>query len=629
MGAIHPGFFAAGISGVESTARAWHAIFMTTLRSLGVLLTFTAAATLARAANAGFDTWADDFAARWVRQNPNAATAAQYFSGAEQDALDRQLNLTGVYTDTLGLRAAQANATLAREGLAALDKFPAGTLSSRQRTSAAIIRWTLEDAVSGAKFAQNRFIFDQFNGLHLGLVSFLTGTHPIRNRRDIENYLARLALVAPRIDEGIADAKAAAAAGVLPPRFVIERVLRQLDGFLADPAAKNPLVETLGERIDQLKGAIGAEDRAKLLAAAEAEVRTTVLPAYGRVRALLAAQLPAATDDAGAWRLPHGAEYYTSNLASLTTTAKTPEEIHALGLREVARIEGDMDAILRQLGYRDGTLQSRIEQLNAKINPPPEPDPRPALLAKVTEVVRDAERRSAEVFDLRPKAPVIVRREPAFSEGSAAAHYANPAPDGSQPGTYWLPLADLGPRVTWLGTGLKSTAYHEAIPGHHFQLALQQESTDLPRYLKLGIFGFNSAYVEGWALYAERLADENGWYEGDLPGRLGFLQLQLLRARRLVADTGIHSMKWTRQQAIDYGFTPQEIERYCVWPGQACAYMIGQLRILELREKAKAALGPKFSLKEFHNLVLGGGSMPLEVLGQEVDRWIAEGNARP
>jgi uncharacterized protein (DUF885 family) len=312
----------------------------------------------------------------------------------------------------------------------------------------------------------------------------------------------------------------------------------------------------------------------------------------------------------------------------MTTTKKTPAEIHAIGLREVARIQGEMEKILAELGYKDGTLQSRIEQVNAKLNPPADPDPRPALLAQVTAVVRDAEKRSAAVFDLRPKAPITVIREPAFSEGSAAAHYSDPAPDGSTPGIYWLPLADIGPRCTWLGTGLKSTAHHEGIPGHHFQLALQQESADLPRYLKSGIFGFNSAYVEGWALYAERLADENGWYEGDLPGRLGFLNMQLFRARRLVVDTGLHAMKWTRQQVIDYGFTPTETERYIVWPGQACSYMIGQLRILELREKAKAELGAKFSIKEFHNLVLGGGSMPLEVLSQETDRWIAEVKAR-
>ncbi len=597
-------------------------------RLLATLFTFTAAAALAHATNAAFDTWADDFAARYVRQNPQLATRSQYFSGAEQDALDRQLTLSGSYGGTIGVKASQEAAALAREGLAGLNKFPEASLSPQQRTSAAIIRWTLEDDIHGAEFAQDRFVFDQFSGLHLGLVQFLTSSHPIRNQRDIENYLVRLALVGARLDDGIAEAKSAAAAGVLPPRFVVERVLGQLDGFLADPANKNPFVQTLDERIGKLGTAISAEDRAKFVAAAEQEVRASVLPAFGRVRALLAAQLPATNDDAGAWRLPRGAEYYANNLASMTTTQMTPAEIHAIGLREVARIQGEMEKILTQLGYTEGTLQSRIEKVNAKVNPPLEPDPRAEILAHVLAVVQDAEKRSAAVFDLRPKAPVTVLREPAFSEASAAAHYTDPAPDGSTPGIYWLPLADLGPRCTWLGTGLKSTAYHEAIPGHHFQLAIQQEKTDLPRYLKSGIFGFNSAYVEGWALYAERLADENGWYDGDLPGRLGFLNMQLFRARRLVVDTGLHAMKWTRQQVIDYGFTPTETERYIVWPGQACSYMIGQLRILELREKAKKELGAKFSIKEFHNLVLGGGSMPLEVLGQEVDRWIAAVQAR-
>jgi len=599
-------------------------------RRLLVLLSALCLLTLPalRAVEAGFDAWADDFSVRWVRLNPQLATRAQYFSGAEQDALDRQLTLSGSFGGTIGVREAEVAAALAREGLVELNKFPAASLTPRQRTSAAIIRWTLDDTINEAKFAVNRFVFDQFNGLHLGLVQFLTSSHPIRNRRDVENYLARLALVGPRLDDGIAEAKSAAAAGVLPPRFILERVLGQLDGFLADPAAKNPFVQTLDERIAKLGTAITAEDRAKFVAAAEQEVRASVLPAFGRVRALLAAQLPAATDVAGAWNLPRGEAYYANNLASMTTTQMTPAEIHAVGLREVARIEGEMEQIFAQLGYKEGSIQSRLEQLNAKLSPPANPDPRPALLAQVLAVVRDAEKRSEAVFDLRPKAPVTVLREPAFSESSAAAHYSDPAPDGSAPGIYWLPLADLSPRVTWLGTGLKSTAYHEAIPGHHFQLALQQETTALPRYLKLGIFGFNSAYIEGWALYAERLADENGWYEGDLPGRLGFLNMQLFRARRLVVDTGLHAMKWTRQQVIDYGFTPTETERYIVWPGQACSYMVGQLSILAMRDKAKAALGPKFSIKEFHNLVLSGGSMPLKVLAGEVDAWVAAGKAQ-
>ena len=575
------------------------------------------AAPVLRAADPAFDTWSEAFAADWVRANPQAATYAQYFSGAEQDALDRQLTLD------VGLKAAEETAVLARRGLAELKQFDHADLSPTQRTSAAVIRWTLQHAVDDAPYAGHQFIFEQIGGFHLGLVSFLTSTHPIRNERDAENYLARLAQVGARLDEGITEARAAAADGIVPPRFVLERVIGQLDGFAAGPAEQNPFVATFDERLAALGTAVSAETRAKLVAAARKEVVASVLPAYHRVRDLMAAQLPLSNDDAGVWRLPRGGEAYAHALAASTTTALTPDEIHALGLREVARIEGEMDAILRQLGYATGSVEERVKQVNITLQLPATPDPRPVLFAQVSEVVKDAERRSAAAFDLRPVAPVIVKREPAFSEASAAAHYSSPAPDGSRPGIYWLPLADIGPTVTWLGVGLKSTAYHEAIPGHHFQITIQQEAKDLPRYRKMGIFGSNSAYIEGWALYAERLANENGWYDGDLPGQLGFLKLQLFRARRLVADTGIHTQHWTRQQVIDYGFTPTEAERYIVWPGQACSYMVGQLSILAMREKAKAALGDKFSIKEFHNVVLRGGSLPLDVLAGEVDAWVA------
>lgn len=589
---------------------------------------FAFAALFARAADPAFDHWADGFAADWVRFNPQLATRTQYFSGAEQDALDRQLTLANGGGKTVGMKAAKAQAALASRGLEELKRFSAASLSPAQRTSAAVIKWTFEQAVGKVQFAQHQFVYEQIGGYHLGLVSFLTSMHPIRNARDAENYLARLAQVGARIDEGIAEAQVAAANGIIPPRFVVQRVMDQVDGFVADAPAKNPFASTLGQRLAELGAAVSAEARAKFVAAAEKEVSATVLPAYRRLRDLMAAQLPKANDDAGVWRLPHGAEAYTYALAANTTTSLTAVEIHAIGLREVARIDAEMDGILRKLGFNEGSVAARVEQVNKSLALPAEPDPRPSLLAKVQEVVKDAERRSVAAFDLRPVAPVVVKREPAFSEASSAAHYTNPAPDGSAPGVYWLPLADLGPKVTWLGVGLKSTAYHEAIPGHHFQITIQQKSKELPRYRKLGIFGDNNAYIEGWALYSERLADENGWYEGDLPGRLGYLQLQIFRARRLVADTGMHAKRWTRQQVIDYGFTPQEAERYSVWPGQACSYMVGQLRILELREKAKAALGAKFSIKEFHNVVLRGGSLPLDVLAQEIEAWVAASKAR-
>ena len=570
------------------------------------------------ASSPDFDGWADGFAEEWMRASPQLATRSQYFSGAEQESLDRQLSMIGEWDWTFGSKALADRAAQARRGLEALDRFNTASLTPQQRTSAAVIRWSLEDVVRVAEFPHYRYVFDQFNGFQLDLINALTQSHPIRRARDVENYLARLSLVAGRVDEAIAEARAAQAAGVLPPRVIIQRMIEQLDGFLKTPARENVFVTTLGTRISSMKEPVSDDVRASSMSAAEKTVGEAIIPAYQRIRAMLQEQLPKATDDAGVWRLPRGAEYYAAQLATYTNTRLTADEIHAIGLREVARIEGEMDAILRQLGYANGTVKERYRQLEAAVQPKGAGDPRPQILADAEKWVRDAEKRAALVFDKTPRAPVEVRREPAFSEKTAAAHYSDPASDGSRPGIYYLPL----PGPPYELVRMRSLAYHEAVPGHHFQIAMQQEA-DLPRYRRLLVFGGSSAFIEGWGLYAERLADENNWYEGDPHGRLGFLQMQLLRARRLVVDTGIHAKRWTRQQVIDYGITPQEADRYIAWPGQACAYMIGQLRIIELREQARMALGDRFSIKAYHNLVLETGSVPLEVLGQEVDRWIA------
>jgi uncharacterized protein (DUF885 family) len=298
--------------------------------------------------------------------------------------------------------------------------------------------------------------------------------------------------------------------------------------------------------------------------------------------------------------------------------------VHALGLREVARIEAEMERVLRRLGRTEGTVDERLRALHAELQPPREPDPRPALLARYAEIVRDAERRSATLFGLTPRAPVEVRRVPALTERTVSAHYTTPAPDGSRPGVFWVPL----PGPSFPTIGMRTLGYHEAVPGHHFQLAIQQETTTLPRWRQRRVFGGGSAHSEGWALYAERLAIEQGWYEGDDLGLLGAWDAQRFRARRLVVDTGLHAKRWTRQQAIDYGIPAREVERYVVNPGQACAYMVGMLRIVELREQARAALGERFELKAFHDLVLRTGSVPLDVLAEVAERWIAGGGGR-
>ncbi len=567
-----------------------------------------------------FDRWSERFAAEWVRGNPLLATRAQYFSGAEQDALDRRLALATPYGWPIGERMAREQATLARRGLNELMAFSPDDLVGPQLASAATIDWSLRNAVANAGFARQRFVFTQFFGLNVTLALALTTGHPLRTARDAENYLARLCALPRALDDGIAEAQAAADAGIVPPAFILDRTIEQIDTFLAPGAERGPLVSALAAGVAALAGADPAPP-ADLIERAVVEVRERVLPAYARVRALLAEQRRIAGDAAGAWALPDGDAYYARALASETGTHLSAQEIHAIGLREVARIEEEMDALLRGLGHTQGSVSERVRAVNATLAVPEGNGARVHLIAAVQAIVDDAARRAPAAFNLVPAAPIEVRREPALSEKGMAAHYTTPSADGAQPGVYWLPLPDLNPNAPWLGCGLKTTAYHEAIPGHHFQLALELESRTLPYFRKRGAFGYNAAFNEGWALYAERLADESGWYEGDPVGRLGFLQAQLFRARRLVVDTGLHALRWTRAQAIAYGIVPTEVDRYVTWPGQACSYAIGQLRILELRERTKARLGARFSLKAFHDFLLDGGTLPLDVLARELDCW--------
>jgi uncharacterized protein (DUF885 family) len=584
---------------------------------LSLCLAFASPA--ARADDPIFDLWVDALTTEAMRADPTGATRVQYFTGTEQDAADRQLT-----PNTKAYR--EQRLAVARRALEELARFNRAKFSPQQRISARIIEWDLNERLKAEPFQDHNFVFNQFWGLHTNLVNFLSQTHPIRNRRDIENYLARLELVAGQIDEGVAQARAAAARGFLMPDFITAAAIGQFDRFLAGDAAKNILVASLETRAAAL-ASVSPEDRSAFIASAEKIVRTAIIPAYTRARTLLQEQLPETSDRAGLGWLPDGEQAYATRLGFYTTTDLTAAQIHEIGLREVERIEAEMDRLFRQLGYAEGSIVARCTKLNQDLQPPADPAPRPALIQRYQEILDDSVRRTPEFFDLQPKAPCEVKREPLFTEKTAAAHYSVPARDGSRPGIFWAPLP--GPLFRMLN--MRTLTYHEAIPGHHYQLALMQEMTDLPRFRQDRIFGANSANPEGWALYAEQLAVEAGWYEGDIPGRIGQLEAELARARRLVIDTGIHAMKWTRQQAIDYGLpgmnAATEVDRYTVIPGQACAYKIGQLKILELRAKAKAALGGKFSIKEFHNVVLRAGVVPLSVLEQVIDEWIAAAKA--
>ena len=559
-----------------------------------------------------FDAWSDRFAQDWVRLSPQFATSTQYFSGAEQARLDRELT---------PLTAAQRKKSveMAREGLKRLDGFKSRPLNQTQKISAAVMRWSLQNVIANEPFEDHAFVFSQFSGPHIGLVNFMTNTHPMRNAADVDSYLARLDQVGTRIDEALVRAKGAAAKQLIPPRFILERAQFQVDHFLKPSAAENVLVTSLAARSADLQD-LTPQARSAAVERARAIVEQKIRPAYVRVQAFMAELHPKTGDVAGISRLPNGEAAYKRAIENFTGTDLTADEIHRIGLREVARIEAEMDKHLRSLGLVEGNIETRMKQLDARFQPKGEGDPRPAIIASYNEMVRDAERRSAPLFNLKPRAPVDVRRVPPLTEPSAAAHYTLPAPDGTRPGIFWVPLR--GPTFDMIR--MRSLAYHEAVPGHHFQLAIQQEMTDLPKFRSQRIFSGGSAHSEGWALYTERLAVEQGWYEGDVPGLLGALGSELFRARRLVVDTGLHTKGWTRQQAIDYGIGAQEVERYIAWPGQANAYMIGMLRVLELRENAKKQLGEKFSLAQFHDMVLGAGSVPLDVLAELVDNWIAQ-----
>ncbi|MDP1647399.1 MAG: DUF885 domain-containing protein [Rubrivivax sp.] len=560
-------------------------------------------------AASSFDLWGEAFAAQWMRLSPERSTAAQYFTGAEQDELDGQLSPPE-------LERRQRQRALASEGLAQIDIFTAGTLTPSQQIDAATMRWSLQRSLAGMPFEDHGFAFNQLNGLQVNAVNFLTQTHPMRRPGDVQTYLARLRQLPARLDDTVARARRSAERGLLPPRFVLERARTQVEQFLAPAAADNLFVSALAERTASMASLDGAQ-RQQALMQAQVLVAEQVRPAYQRVLDLLNALHPRTNGDAGLWRLPDGAAAYQQALASNTTTALTADEIHAMGLRELARIEAEMDRVLTGLGRIEGSVSQRMRTLSAESQLPAEPDPRPMILARYDEYIRAAERRAAPLFKLKPTAPVEVRRVPALIERTASAYYTTPAPDGSRPGIFWVPL----PGPVFNVMGMRSLAVHEAVPGHHFQLALQQEQLDLPRWRQLRVFSGGSAHSEGWALYAERLAIDEGWYEGDPHSLLGALGAQLFRARRLVVDTGLHAKRWTRQQSIDYGIEASEVERYVANPGQATAYMVGMLRILALREEARTTMGARFSLPGFHDIVLRAGSVPLDVLGDLVRRW--------
>jgi uncharacterized protein (DUF885 family) len=565
------------------------------------------------APQASIDDFFREFTDEWVRRDPNLAVQAQYFEGDEQDRLSREL--TPVTREH-----SLARIRFAEEGLARLAQFEREALTPSQRVSADVMEWQLQSLVDGEAFVDYDFPLEQMGGVNVNLPNELIIAHAIRTERDAENYVARLGQVDERMAEAVAESEHQASRGILPPRFILDATIAQMGRFIEPPPAESPLVTELAQKMHAVDDEIDAAQRDTLLAEAAAVVEREVYPAWRAAIGVLEAQRPAATDAAGLGRFERGEALYAQRLRAFTTTDLTAAEIHAIGLAEVARLEAEMDVLFKELGYTEGTIAEREAELNLALRYPPTPEGRARIMADIDAILADALVRTNASFDVRPELPVIAQPYPEFRWANAAASYSPPPADGSRPGIFQMPLRPN--RMTTFG--LRNLVYHETVPGHHFQIALATENTDLPAFRRIRAFGNLSGSSEGWGLYAERFAAEDGWYEGDTAGLLGQLSGSLWRARRLVVDTGLHAMGWTRQQGIDYGIEASEVERYIVTPGQACAYMIGQLKLIDLRDRARSALSDRFSIREFHNVVLGLGIVPLAVLEREVDRYISE-----
>lgn len=551
------------------------------------------------------------FTDRWMEVNPNSAIGSAYFTGEKQNAMETQLTpLTREYEMSM--------VELAEEGLAELERLDLSEATETQRLSAATMKWQLEMRVASAPHLDyNLFPLRQFFGAPDSLVSNFTISHPFQDAQDVENYVERLRLVDTRMQEATFDMRARAEKDIHPPTFIITATIENMQGFITNAPEDNPYISTLMAKSADVAGLEPAV-RERLIAEATRIVADEIYPAWQAGIAQLESQLPRSTNEAGVSRFPIGDEVYAHQLRVYTTTELSADEIHQIGLDEVARIEGEMVELFNQIGITEGAITERVEALKARLAYPVSDEGRDALMTDLQNMLDDAVVRSSALFDIVPRSPVIVQPYPEFMWPSAAASYSVPPLDGSRPGIFQMPLRPN--ELTGFAT--RSLVYHETVPGHHFQMALVNENEDLPRFMRIRAYGGNSAITEGWALYAERLAAESGWYEGDIEGLLGQLDSALFRARRLVVDTGLHTKGWTREQAIDYGLPPSEVDRYVAWPGQATSYMIGQLKIVELRERARAALGDDFEIQEFHNTVLGAGIVPLVTLEALVDDYI-------
>lgn len=515
------------------------------------------------------------------------------------------------------------NAMMRRE-LQILRSYDRDAMSTEGQLSYDVMEFWIEYGLLSlpVRFRLHRLNIEQMEGIHVSLPDFMINNHDLDSAKMADFYVDRVSKFGTAFDQVIAGAREREDAGILPPRFILTKVRDDASAFIQSAAEANPLFTHFRDKTSEIED-LSAQQRKVLLQRLKGELDNTVYPAYGRYLALVEAWLSEATDEAGVWRLPDGDAYYDYMLKKSTTSQMTADEVHQLGLSKVEEVQAEIRAILEKQGYEVTVVGDALRRLaqEPRFRFENTEEAKQQVILAYNEIIKEMEAGVDALFELRPKVGVTVKRTPAFREKTAAFAYYQPPPmDFSKPGSFFVNMRGINERPSF---GLRTLSYHEAIPGHHFQIAIALGLKDLPMFRKLLPF---TAFSEGWAMYAEYLAAESG-YQDDPFDRIGYLSAQLTRAVRLVVDTGIHRKRWTRQQAVDYMLANSgegekevqaEIDRYCVWPGQATAYMVGQLKILQLRQRMREARGADFDIKDFHNRVLGNGALPLYLLERVV-----------
>ena len=511
-----------------------------------------------------------------------------------------------------------------------LYKYKDSRLTDVQKNTKKIAIFDYENNLKELKeFPHHDYPLNQIGGIHLNTIEFLSNMHPIRNESEAEDFIKRANLIKKVYEGVLADLEDQADAGIFPPEFVYDHVINQLSEFISYDYNEHPLYTQFLKKVKELNLDQDKEKQFELQI--KNAIDESVTPGFRTLKDFMMRTKRYANKNHGIWSQPNGDEYYKLRIRTYTTTDYSPEEIHQMGLKEVNRISSRMREILTELGY---DKNKTVGELMNELNEDPQflyedtPNRKEIVVSDYTEMMNEAINVMTDYFHTMPKSEVIVKAVPEYSEQTAArGYYQPPALDGSRPGVFYANLYDIKqtPKYT-----MRTLTYHEATPGHHHQIAHSLENEDLTLYRRFGYF--TSAFSEGWALYAERLALEVGLAE-DPYDELGILQSELFRAIRLVVDTGMHYKKWTREEAMEYmkantGLSDTEvrveIERYIVWPGQALSYKVGMIKILELREKAKKELGDKFNIKDFHSAVLDHGNPPLFIVEEMVEKMIEE-----